>query len=182
MSYRKAIGAIAVSVLTASANVGALRGQQPPGAQGDVHALLDEYQQAVARGNAAGSASAMNITRYLVHHGQHPPADIDVLLDGLESVALHGPESHARADAAMKVGIPGDSGVVEPHRGVFGRLKRIYERSDDPLVRLVVLKGMGDLGEHAEVIPFLKHVAGREMGGYPLEAEGALGALNRLGR
>lgn len=82
-----------------------------------------------------------------------------MLLDGLEEVALGSEPSWLRADAALRIAIPGSRRDPRPLPAIFERLKRVYQRSDDPLVRLAAVGSMANLNDRQAAIPFLVEVA-----------------------
>ena len=111
--------------------------------------------------------------------GDYPAADLESLLRGLEDVALTGTPSRFRAEAASLLTYPSSTRAVHPLRGRFRRLATVYSESTDPLVRIVLLRQMGDQIDRGEAAAFLESVASHSE--LEAEARSAIDALSGLG-
>jgi hypothetical protein len=163
-----------------AAFVSVLLGATPALAQRrDPAQLLSAYVQ--ERQTPRGQSSAF---RDLVHavnnHGDYPAADLESVLRGLEEVALTGMPPRFRAEAASLLTVPGSSRAVHPLRGRFSRLERVCRESTDPVVRIVLIRGMGDQVDRREAAGFLEGVATRDSAGFAPEPRYAIKELLRM--
>lgn len=145
-------------LFSASLSVTSLVAQVPYHVTRTPAQILAEYRQEGRNPNGLGAASA-DVTHLLVHHSEYNASEVRLLLDGLEQVALSSEPSWLRADAALRIAIPGSRHDSQPLPTIFERLKRVYQRSNDPLVRLAAVGTMANLDERQAAIPFLVEVA-----------------------
>jgi hypothetical protein len=132
----------------------------------------------------AQSKAFRDLVHILSNHGDYSPQDLETVSRDLEEVALTGTPARLRGEAASALGIPGSIHAVRPIKGTFPRLERVYRGSTDPVVRAVVILGMGRLSDQAdrrEAAAFLEWVAARNDRGFATDPERAIQALSRLG-
>jgi hypothetical protein len=126
-----------------------------------------------------GESSAADYLAHVVtNHGDYPATDLEAVLRGLEEIALTGTSPRLRAEAASFLTIPGSTRAVHPVRGRFSRLERVYHDSTDPVVRLVLIRAIGDQIDRRKATAFLEGVAAQ---GNSEDARSAIGSLQRLG-
>ena len=126
------------------------------------------------------SNASHEFAQALTYPGNYPAADLEALMRGLEELAVTGPP-RLRADAAIRLSMPGSRRVVRPISGVFARLERVYRRSTDPLTRRVLITVMAESTERQNAAKFLERIAKQEPAHF-LEAQyKAIQSLCRLG-
>lgn len=128
--------------------------------------------------------SESGVSRELVHalsnYGDYPAADLESLMRGLEELAVTGNPPRLRADAAIRLSIPGSKRAVHPIPGIFARLERVYRRSTDPLTRSVLISVMGESTERQSAAEFLERIAKQEPADFAESQYKAIQSLRRL--
>jgi hypothetical protein len=142
--------------------------------------LLAAYVRERQSLDAKPSAS-LDISHVLTHYTEYPRADVESLLRGLEELALTGEPPRLRAEAAVRLSVPGSSRRSYPLPGTFARLERVYRGTKDPLVRSVVVSAMSDLAEQREAVAFLERLATKQEGDFAGVAGRAMASLLMLG-
>lgn len=148
-----------------------------PGTPADLLAAYVHEHQA-----GGGHAANVTIMQVLTHYGDYESEDVESLLNGLEQLALTSPVPRLRAEAAYSLSVPGANSDSRPPFGIYARLARVYDASNDPLVRMAVLSGMGRLRhERREAALFLERVATQEPQDFQGVAGKAMASLLTLG-
>jgi hypothetical protein len=125
--------------------------------------------------------ASLDLTHVLTYHSEYPPADVEWLLRELEQLSLVGEPEWLRAEAALRLSIPGSTGAVRPTAGTFARLERIYRLSSDPGVKSIVVAAMGSLIESQKASAFLGRVATQESPDFAGAPGRAMASLLTLG-
>ncbi len=129
----------------------------------------------------SGSSAFHDLIVSLGHPGDYADADIESLQAGLEHLALTGQPQRLRAESVQLLALPGSNRVAHPVSQTYSRLIRIYQRSQDPLVRMMVINAMGDLSAQSRAAAFLEGVAARDPLRYVTEPDAAIESLLRIG-
>lgn len=145
--------------------------------------LLAAFEHDYDATGKATSAGSLDLTYVLMHHTEFPSADVEALLQGLERIALVGDASPLRAAAVLRLVIPGSLQSRSPVPNMMGRLERIYQGTNDPLVRSSVVSSMAELAQRQAALRFLEKVAVQapEAADFPGSASRALGTLVAMG-
>jgi hypothetical protein len=144
--------------------------------------LLDRFaSEQASRGGPDGASSA--ITYIFVHRTDYPPATVRLLTDGLERLALESKNGNVRHSAVRHLSLPGRISDARPEAGLLSRLKRIYARTSDHELRVVVVTTMGRMAERRDAVAFLEKVAKQDPASeeFPNAALWALRTLPGMG-
>jgi len=111
------------------------------------------------------------------------PARADSMADGLEALALSGPTRHVRSMAAGLLGLSHSSLDPAVWAATVARLGRIYRRTDDAVVRGMVIRQLGSQRGEPEAVRLLIEILESEplSSGCDVEPEQAAYALSWLG-
>lgn len=169
--------------------IGAMLAPESVGAQKPHHVTRtpDELLAAFAREYQTSSGpthgAAFDVAHVLTYPRDYPAADLKIFLRGLEQLALTGDSSRLRVSATFNLSLPGSLRKPHPVMGTMARLERIYERSNDPAVRGMVVVAMSDLAERQKALVFLERIArqGPEGADFPAAPSRALGSLVAMG-
>lgn len=136
----------------------------PAQAQGNRHGaseLLTEFSDRSQ--DSLSHRAGLVIGDILLRNAENPRARVDSLLVGLARIAAEG-ERPAAIEAVTMLGAPGFRTVPHPLPGTVLRLRRIYSRSSDPMVRRVIVGSMGWQAERVAAIAFVRKIAMAEPG------------------
>lgn len=150
----------------------------------------DELLSAFAREHQAPgdrARASLELTHVLTHHADYAAREVAALLRGLERLALSGETSRLRASAALRLALPGSHRSTRPMTGMVVRLERLYERSQDPMVRSVIVSAMADAAERRDALAFLERLAIQapaetDFPGAAMQALATLAAMDADGR
>lgn len=127
------------------------------------------------------STASLMLTAVLIHYPDYPAAYVEALLRGLERIALTADSSRLRRSAVLHLTTPSGRRTARPMAGAVARLERVYRVTADPMVRGVVVIGMGMLAaERPAATAFLERLAVQKDAEFPGSAESALQALVAL--
>lgn len=141
--------------------------------------LLAAYVHEGQTPNAESNASR-ELAHALTYPGDYPAADLEALMRGLEDLAVSGNPPRLRADAAIRLSIPGSKRAAHPVPGVFARLQRVYRRSTDPQTRSVLIAVMAESTERQNAANFLERIAKQEPADFSEAQYKAIQSLRRL--
>lgn len=171
---------VALNLLGAVLTAAPLASQTPHRVTRDPAEMLAAYvreHEALDRRFMAGG----NLTYILLRHSTYPAAYVETLLRGLEDLALRSSATRLRSESVLLMAIVGSHRVADPLPETYARLIRIYQGSQDGLVRLMVISAMGDLAVRSRAAAFLEGVAARYPLRYVTEPDAAVQSLLRLG-
>jgi hypothetical protein len=122
---------------------------------------------------------------------QHPeifrPPRMDSLVNELEHLAVASPTHDVRMSSASHLSLAGNGTGRQPLPGVTVRLKRVYKRTGDTGVRMLVAGSMRNMPEREEAIAFLRRLAlqsggAKDFPDTPMEAIRVLLSMGSEGR
>jgi hypothetical protein len=138
----RCLGIVAALVLAGPATAQEIMRSDGTPDLSNVPLLLERYAQEVTRNSPSLEASsAMNWLRR--NHPAVPPVIVSEVLAGLEHLALHSDNMivrHRALTALAGFGSAEFGGV--PRRGILSRVLRIYQDTDDRVVRGLVVDGL----------------------------------------
>jgi hypothetical protein len=144
---------------------------RPPGE------LIAAFVQDNAAPGRTPSVAGMEVDAVLLDRADYPSANVNAVLDGLESVALTGASGDLRARAALAISASGSRRALHPRPRTVARLERMHQRTDDWEVRAAIVTGLAHSVERQEALRFLEGIAVREHGDYPGSALAALASI-----
>lgn len=124
--------------------------------------LLTDYTAEVhsrIAGNPWLHKASGDITHVLTRRDQYPARMVSELLSGLERLALESGHPRVRTEAAAISGTAGSRNAPNPMPGTVARLIRLYQRSQDPSVRRLIVFAMPHAAERAAAVAFVRFVA-----------------------
>ena len=156
---RRAGSLIALSfwvALGASAGGSTLEAQQTDVASGYQRPSVENALQLWEEGHRKGRRVVRSI---ILSAGQHSAATVDSVLSGITLLALTAEDRLLRYAASSTLLTAGSSLTAsQPLAGVVSRAREIYKRSDDNVVRLIIVQYMSEQAERREAIASLKEV------------------------
>jgi hypothetical protein len=121
--------------------------------------------------------ASLDLTHILTHRSDYPPQDVEYLLRELEEFSLTGKPEWLRSETVLRLSLPGSNRSTNPAAGTFTRLERVYQRSNDPLVKRSVVGAMGTIVESQQACAFLERVATKEPADFGGAASKAMTSL-----
>jgi hypothetical protein len=184
MSLTHAVCTLFLSLFAASASAQVSSPQRTRIGVGEVLVLFEREQRVGNFGSGPG-VRALHII--LNGDGRWSDAAIDSVVDRLEHLALASDHHLVRRGAAMNVGYEGLSISQRPRMGAVARVVSVYRRSEDPVVRGILLGRMIDMADRRSAIAFLRQVASQKRTFHeeeeaPLEAVSLLAKMGPEGR
>ncbi len=144
--------------------------------------LLDRFASEEALPGGPDEASSA-ITHILVHPERYPSATVRSLIDGLERLALESASGNVRHSSVRHMSLAGRYSAARPEPGLLARFRRVYARTSDPELRVVVVTTMGGIAERRDAVAFLEGVARQDPASedFPNAALWALRVLPGMG-
>jgi hypothetical protein len=141
--------------------------------------LLSAFEREYQTSSGPTSGAGSDIVQVVTYPESYPAADLEQFTRGLEQLALKGNSSRVRASAVMNLALLGSRRKAHPVSGTMSRLQGIYNKSNDPIVRSMVVVGMADISERPKALGFLERIATQpaEASDFPGAASRALGSL-----
>jgi hypothetical protein len=171
------MGVLGLAALGAVAGSGAKAQGAPSSTE-----LLKHFAEEQATPGGPEQATS-TLTHILVHRSDHSPGTIQDLRNGLEDLALRHGNAHVRQAAVIYLTTGSRFKDSKPEPGMFARLNRVYDRSQDGQVRAMVVLAMGGLAERKASVAFLDKIARQDPTAeeFPNAALWALRALPAMG-
>jgi hypothetical protein len=155
--------------------------QDLPAAEEIVRCFAETY---AADSEAPPSCESLStgVTGIQASPERYPASLVEGVMNGLADLAVSHPDKRVRRSAAVWIAVSGTA--AKPPVGVLQRMWEVYDRSDDPDVRAVLVNYSPRQKETEEATRFLVHAAtgdrGRNVAPFPDEVL-ALEALSRTG-
>jgi hypothetical protein len=129
------------------------------------------------------TAVGRDIAQVITHPETYNPKDLTRFVDGLERLALKGVSEPVRTTAVMNLALLGSGRKQHPVGGMVDRLQRIYYRTNEPVVRSMVVTALSEVAERPNALALLRKVAVQQPGqaDFPGAASRALGTLVAMG-
>ena len=115
---------------------------------------VEQVLEPIEQGRSSSGASVV-----LLQRGKYPARQIESLVVALDRLVTTAPTAIARVSAAQA--LASAAAGVGPVPGVFDRLIFAYRRTDESLVRRIVVTQMQNQHDRVRAIAFLKEIASK---------------------